>query len=65
MTPACQSVALWGVGSEKDQGPLPTFLFLSWIKLSLSSHLDAGNFSFSLYPLVPLKLLPSAVVHKE
>ena len=40
-------VALWEDGSEKGQWPLPTFL--SGRKLSLSSHLDARHFSFSLY----------------
>ena len=41
------SVALWGEGSEKGQWPLP--VFLSGIKLSPSSRLDARHFSFSLY----------------
>ena len=40
-------VAVWEEGSEKGQGPLPTFL--SGIKLFPSSCLDSRHFSSSLY----------------
>ena len=40
-------MALWGDGSERGQGPLPTFL--SGRKLSSTSLLDTRYFSSSLY----------------
>ena len=57
--PPAGSVALWGEGSEKEQWPLPAFV--SGRKLCPSSHLDARNFSSSLYatgafPAAPLVL---------
>ena len=46
-------VALWRVGSEKEQWPLPTFLHGR--KLSLSSCLDARYFTSSLHVTGPFQ----------
>ena len=52
-------------GSEKAKWPLPGLWSFVW-KEAIPRHLPyAGHLSFSLYALVPFKLLLGAAAHRE